>query len=61
MECQLSATVETVAVICAAYRMPNGEIEFAPFRMLFNGNPYELLNPPKSDGVFSTQKSINTD
>jgi len=40
MECQLSATSETVAVICAANKMPNGEIQFVPFAMLFNGNPY---------------------
>jgi hypothetical protein len=58
MECQLSATGETVAVICAANRMPDGEIEFAPFGMLFNGNPYELLNPPKPDGGFCTQEEV---
>jgi hypothetical protein len=58
MECQLSATKETVAVICAANRLPDGEIEFAPFGMLFNGNPYELLNPPKADGGFCTQEEV---
>ena len=58
MECQLSATGETVAVICAANRMPDGEIEFAPFGMLFNGNPYELLNPPKPDSGFCTQEEV---
>ena len=58
MECQLSATGETVAVICAANRLPNGEIEFAPFAMLFNGNPYEMVNPPKVDGGFSSQEEV---
>jgi len=58
MECQLVATGEAVAVICAANRMPDGEIEFAPFGMLFNGNPYELLNPPKAEGGFCSQEEI---
>ena len=39
MECELAATKEIVAVICAANRLPDGEIQFAPFAMLFNGNP----------------------
>jgi hypothetical protein len=52
MECELAATKETVAVICAVNRLPNGEIEFAPFAMLFNDNPYKLVNPPKADGGF---------
>ena len=46
MECQLSATGEVVAVITAANRLPNGEIQFVPFAMMFNGNPYEAVNPP---------------
>ena len=55
MECQLTATGEEVAVICAANRQENGGVEFAPFAMLFNGNPYEMLNPPKPDGGFCQQ------
>ena len=55
MECELSATKEIVAVVCAANRMPDGEIEFTPFAMLFNGNPYEMVNPPKADGGFCSQ------
>ena len=35
MECELAATGENVAVICAANRLPDGEVEFAPFAMLF--------------------------
>lgn len=55
MECQLAETGEEVAVICAANRQDDGSIEFAPFAMLFNGNPYEMLNPPNPDGRFSPQ------
>ncbi len=52
MECQLSATGEAVAVICAANRHRNGEVEFVPFATMFNGNPYDMLNPPNQDGGF---------
>ena len=55
MECELRATGEEAAVICAANRLANGEIEFVPFAMFFNGNPYELLNPPNPVGGFQGQ------
>jgi hypothetical protein len=58
MECQLAASGETVAVICAANRLPDGEVEFAPFAVLFNDNPYKLINPPKADGGFFNQEEI---
>lgn len=51
LECELKSTGEQVAVIVAANRV-NDEIEFVPFAMLFNGNPYEFLNPPNPDGGF---------
>ena len=56
MECQLAATGEAAAVICAANRQADGGIEFAPFAMMFSGNPYEMLNPPNPDGGFYTQE-----
>jgi hypothetical protein len=52
MECQEVATGETVAVICAAVRTPDGGAEFTPFARFFNGNPYEMLRPPNPDGGF---------
>jgi hypothetical protein len=55
MECQLAATGETIAVICAANRHPDGDVEFVPIAMMFNGNPYESLNPPNPDGGFHEQ------
>jgi hypothetical protein len=58
MECQLSATGEVVAVITAANRLPNGEIQFVPFAMMFNGNPYEAVNPPRPDGGFCSQEEM---
>jgi hypothetical protein len=50
LECQLAASGEEVAVICAANPQEDGGIQFTPFAMFFNGNPYELLNPPNPDG-----------
>ena len=47
MECELAATGEPVAVICAANRKPDGTIEFVPFAMVFNDNPYRTVNPPR--------------
>lgn len=55
MECEVAATGEIVAVICAVNRLPSGEFQFAPFATLFNGNPYELLNPPDPNGGFVTK------
>lgn len=56
MECQLVATGEPVAVICAANRLADGDVEFAPFAMMFQGNPYETLNPPDPTGGFHSQE-----
>lgn len=54
LECQLTATGETVSVICAVNRLPHEETQFVPFAMLFNGNPYEAVSPPRPEGGFET-------
>ena len=59
MECQLAATGEPVAVICAANRQVDGDVEFAPFAMMFQGNPYEMLNPPNPGGGFQSQEETH--
>jgi hypothetical protein len=51
LECQDKATGKIVNVICALNRMNDG-IEFAPLAKLFDGNPYDELNPPNPDGGF---------
>jgi hypothetical protein len=56
MECQLAATGETTAVICAANRLADGSVEFVPFAAMFPGNPYEAVNPPNPDGGFYSQE-----
>jgi hypothetical protein len=58
MECQLVATGEAVPVVCAANRLENGEIEFVPFAVMFNDNPYRVVNPPKPEGGFWEQEDI---
>jgi hypothetical protein len=59
MECQLAATGEPVAVICAANRLAEGDAQFVPFAMLFSGNPYEAVNPPNPDGGFYSQEEVH--
>lgn len=51
LECQLKATGESVAVVVAVNR-DSDEFAFVPFAMMFNGNPYEMLNPPDPEGGF---------
>ena len=51
LECQLKETDEPVAVV-VAMNDEGSEIGFVPFAMMFNGNPYEMLNPPNPDGGF---------
>ena len=50
MECKIKATGEKVAVICALNYIGD-EIEFVPFAQFFNGNPYEILEPPEKEMV----------
>jgi hypothetical protein len=55
MECQVKATGQPMAVIVAVNR--DGEdFSFVPVAMMFNGNPYELLNPPNPDGGFHNEE-----
>ena len=53
LECQLKATGEKVAVLTAFGRQGD-ETVMTPFAVLFNGNPYEMLNPPNPNGGFLT-------
>jgi hypothetical protein len=55
LECQLKTTGEAVAVVVAVNR-DGGELAFVPVAMMFNGNPYEMLNPPNPDGGFHDEE-----
>ena len=58
MECQLAATQEVVAVICAVNSTESDELEFAPFAIMFSNDPYETVNPPNPDGGFYSQEEV---
>ena len=59
MECQLAATGETAAVLCAINRLADSSIEFVPVATMFPGNPYQAVNPPNPDGEFYTQEEVH--
>lgn len=45
MECTDKAG-KSVYVICATFKEEDGTVVFTPFAKLFDGNPYDELNPP---------------
>ena len=59
MECQVAATGEPAAVLCAVNRLADGDFEFIPFATMFPGNPYEAVNPPNPDGGFYSQEEVH--
>jgi len=64
MECQRKDTGEIVSVICAVNvtgRSKKFEYRFVPFAQLFNGNPYDLLEPPALGGGFRTEGNTPPD
>jgi hypothetical protein len=48
MECMDKATSKKVVVLCAVQKVSN-EYEMVPFAKMFDGNPYEELDPPITD------------
>jgi hypothetical protein len=49
MEVTLKATGERVAALCAAVRHEDNTASFAPFAIMLNGNPFELLDSSSTD------------
>jgi hypothetical protein len=45
-ECKLRRTGESVAVICAVFPLRGEDVLFIPLAQLFNGNPYDTVEPP---------------
>jgi len=60
MDCKLRETGESVAVICAVNHDPDGALNMVPIAGMFNGNPYDLLSPPDSEGGYRESKSLKT-
>jgi hypothetical protein len=52
MECREVATGEVKAVICAVSKYGEAFV-FTPFAAFYNGNPYEMLEPPEPGGGFT--------
>jgi hypothetical protein len=46
MECADRNTRQPVWAICAVNRGPGGSCEMIPIAKLFDGNPYDELDPP---------------
>jgi hypothetical protein len=50
LECQDKRTGKVVIAVCATQREPGGTTAIVPLAKMFDGNPYEELNPPSQDG-----------
>ena len=46
LDCRQRATGTQLPVLCAANRYGDGSVTFVPLAMLFNDNPYEVIDPP---------------
>lgn len=55
LECQDKATGKVVNVIVAMNREDDGDVSMAPFAKMFDGNPFEEVNPPLAGGGFDGQ------
>lgn len=53
LDCQDKATGKSVAVLVAVDQS-NGEFEFVPLARMFDGNPYDELNPPLPEGGYAS-------
>ena len=49
VDCQDKTTGKPVRVLCAMQTEDDGEISMIPLARLFDGNPYDELNPPGYD------------
>ncbi|MCA9124931.1 MAG: hypothetical protein H6822_24540 [Planctomycetaceae bacterium] len=55
VDCQHRETGKPIAVVCAVNT--DCEYELIPLAMLFDGDPYELLNPPNAEGGYMSDES----
>jgi len=46
MECTDKITGKIIIAVCAAWVDENSMYNFTPIAKMFDGNPYEELNPP---------------
>ena len=48
VECTSKTTGDPVFSLCAVQREDNGDFSFVPLARMFDGNPYEELDPPEA-------------
>jgi hypothetical protein len=48
LDCRERTTGTPLPVLCAANRYGDDSVEFVPLAMLFNDNPYEVIDPPQA-------------
>jgi hypothetical protein len=57
VECRERSTGKPVAVLCCLDTEEDGEtVNIVPFARMFDGNPYEQLDPPNPDGGFYSEE-----
>lgn len=49
LECTDKATGKTVIALVAVQHEDNGDFAMVPLAKMFDGNPYEELEPPKTE------------
>jgi Family of unknown function (DUF6117) len=53
LDCQDKNTGKPVVVLVAV-QFDGKEYEFVPFAKMFDGNPYDELNPPQPEGGYAS-------
>lgn len=54
LDCQDKATGKPVVVLACISDAPQGEFDLVPFARMFDGNPYDELNPPVPSGGYAS-------
>jgi hypothetical protein len=52
LDCRDKKTGKQVHVACAVHQEPDGEYHISPFAKLFDGDPYEEVDPPARGGGY---------
>lgn len=61
LDCQDVKTGKPVVALIAVYRDENGDFDFVPLAKMFDGDPYEELNPPGPNGGYVVQAELDSD
>lgn len=52
LDCRDKETGKQVHVVCAIYRDNEGQFNMVPLAKLFDGNPYDEVDPPNPEGGY---------